>query len=163
MTAAPKQTGLDYSLLIQKIKGKSIKGLCSSVIYGPNASGKTNIIGAMDTFRAIVLRGNIRNSEDQTSPNQASSALELIPNNATSCSEPVTFTIEFIENDFLIYYEVSLDFRLFDNDYNRKVLHEELHVNNEKIFVRDKNLFFGDFKVINEFIADNIKKNEKAL
>ncbi len=164
MTAAPKQTGLDYSLLIQKIKGKSIKGLCSSVIYGPNASGKTNIIGAMDTFRAIVLRGNIRNSEDQTSPNQASSALELIPNNATSCSEPVTFTIEFIENDFLIYYEVSLDLGCFlDNDYNRKVLHEELHVNNEKIFVRDKNLFFGDFKVINEFIADNIKKNEKSI
>lgn len=37
LSAAPKQKGLDYSLLIEKIKGKNVKGLCSSVIYGPNA------------------------------------------------------------------------------------------------------------------------------
>jgi len=43
-------------MLIKKIKRKDIKGLCTSVKYGPNASGKTNIIGAMDTFRAIVIR-----------------------------------------------------------------------------------------------------------
>ena len=38
-----------------KIKGKEIKGLSSSVIYGPNAAGKTNIIGAMDVLRAICF------------------------------------------------------------------------------------------------------------
>ena len=38
-----------YSLLIERIKGKN-KGLCSSVIYGPNAAGKTNIIEVMDTL-----------------------------------------------------------------------------------------------------------------
>ena len=46
MTAAPKQKGLDYSLCREKIKGKEIRGLSTSVLYGPNASGKTNIIGA---------------------------------------------------------------------------------------------------------------------
>ena len=81
MVAAPKQKGLDYSLMKTKIKGKEIKGLSSSVIYGPNAAGKTNIIGAMDVLRAIVLRGNIRNSEEKSSPNPAAAALELIPNN----------------------------------------------------------------------------------
>lgn len=81
--------GLDYSLCKEKIKGKTLKGLCSSVIYGPNAAGKTNIIGAMDVFRALVLRGNIRNSEEKTSPNPASAALELIPNNNFTTAQPV--------------------------------------------------------------------------
>ncbi len=164
MTAAPKQKGLDYSLLIKKTKGKSVKGLCSSVIYGPNASGKTNIIGAMDTFRAIVLRGHIRNLEDQSSPNQASSALEFIPNNTAKFSQPVLFSIDFIENDLLIHYEVSLDLGCFlDNEYRRKVFREELHINNEKIFVRDDKLSFGDLKKISKFLADNIYRNEDSI
>lgn len=43
--------------------GKTHKGLSSAVIYEPNASGKTNVIGAMDTFRSIILRGRIRNAD----------------------------------------------------------------------------------------------------
>ena len=35
----------------------------------------------MDVMRAIVLRGNIRDSEDESSPNRAAFLLELIPNN----------------------------------------------------------------------------------
>lgn len=107
MTAAPKQSGLDYSLLKEKVKSKTIKGLCSSVIYGPNAAGKTNIIGAMDVLRTIVLRGNIKNSEEKTSPNPASSMLELIPNNKLSKSEPVEFSIDFLEAGLLIHYALS--------------------------------------------------------
>ncbi len=164
MTAAPKQKGLDYSLLLKKTKVKSVKGLCSSVIYGPNASGKTNIIGAMDTFRAIVLRGHIRNSEDQSSPNQASNILELIPNNAAKCSEPVLFSIDFIENDLLIHYELTIDLGCFlDGEYARRVLREELYVNNEKMFIRDDKLSFGGFKNINKFLADNVYRNEDSI
>ncbi|GER67431.1 hypothetical protein BpJC7_25960 [Weizmannia acidilactici] len=59
MVPAPKQKGLDYSILKEKIGLKVYKGLSSAVIYGPNASGKTNLIGAMEVFKAIVLRGNI--------------------------------------------------------------------------------------------------------
>lgn len=164
MTAAPKQKGLDYSLLIKKVKNKQVKVLSSSVIYGPNASGKTNIIGAMDTFRAIVLRGNIRNSEEQSSPNQASNVLELIPNNTAKCSEPVLFSIDFMESDLLIHYELNLDLGCFlDDNYYRKVLKEELFVNDEKIFVRDDTLSFGDLKSINKYLVDNIHLNEDSL
>ena len=91
MMAAPKQKGLDYSLIDVKNKGKKIKGLCSSVIYGANAAGKTTVIGAMDTFRTIILRGNIRNSEDIRSPNYAASNLSLIPNSALTDAAPVSF------------------------------------------------------------------------
>ena len=100
MTAAPKQKGLDYSLMKVKTKGsKETKVLSSSVIYGPNAAGKTNIIGAMDVLRAIVLRGNIRNAEEKTSPNPAASMLELIPNNKQTDPKPVCFDVEFYEED----------------------------------------------------------------
>jgi hypothetical protein len=36
MCKAPKQKGLDYSLLNEKVGGKKISGLSSSVIYGTN-------------------------------------------------------------------------------------------------------------------------------
>jgi len=91
--------------------------------------------------------------------------LELIPNNTTKCSEPTLFSIEFIDSDLLIRYEISLDLGCFlDNEYTRKVLREELHVNNEKIFIRDgKFLSFGDFKSINKFLADNVYRNEESI
>lgn len=54
MVPALKQKGLDYSILTEVINKKTFKALCSSVVYGPNASGKSNIIGAMDTFKKIV-------------------------------------------------------------------------------------------------------------
>ena len=48
MTAAPKQKGLDYSVFEQTISGKKHRVLSSAVIYGPNASGKTNLLHAID-------------------------------------------------------------------------------------------------------------------
>ncbi len=163
MTAAPKQKGLDYSLLREKIKGKDIKGLCSSVIYGPNAAGKTNIIGAMDVFRAIVLRGNIRNSEDKTSPNAASYALELIPNNKSDTIEPVMFSAEFIENKLRINYKICIDLGIFlDDGYKRKIISEELSVNGEEVFKRNEKIFFNNLKVIKEYLSDSIDKNTQG-
>lgn len=165
MIAAPKQSGLDYSLLKEKVKGKTIKGLSSSVIYGPNASGKTNIIGAMDVFRAIVLRGNIRNSEEKTSPNPASAALELIPNNKTSLApQPVEFSIDFLENGLRIQYNICIDLGLFlDDSYKRKILSEELLVNGDFVFKRKDDLIFDNLKVIKEYLSDSIEQNGKDV
>lgn len=164
MIAAPKQKGLDYSLCTEKVKGKQWKGLSSSVIYGPNAAGKTNIIGAMDVLRSIVLRGNIRNSEEKSSPNPASAALELIPNNQYFESRPVEFAIEFIEAGLRIGYSISLDLGVFlDCDYQRKILKEELFVNGEVIFCRDERLTVGNLKEIKLYITDNLYKNTDGL
>lgn len=168
MTAAPKQTGLDYSLMKAKIKGKEIKGLSSSVIYGPNAAGKTNIIGAMDVFRAIVLRGNIRNSEEKFSPNPASATLELIPNSSETKAKPVCFSIEFYEKDgeekFKILYELEIDLGVFlDEEYPRKILSEKLFVNGESIFQRSENLHLGNMKVIREYLSYAKEQNMDSI
>ena len=138
MIAAPKQKGLDYSLFNIKKHGKDIKGLCSSVIYGSNAAGKTTVVGAMDTFRSIVLRGNIRNSEDISSPNHAASNLSLVPNQMLTKSEPVEFLIDFVVDKFRIQYGVAMDLGLFlDAKYERKILSETLTVNGNRIFTRE--------------------------
>ena len=102
MTAAPKQTGLDYSIQKTTIAGKKHRTLSTAVIYGPNASGKTNLIGAMDTMKELVLRGHIKNI-NETSFNQASNTLELIPFRGQE-DAPTTFSIQFIDQNLLIDY-----------------------------------------------------------
>lgn len=163
MSKAPKQSGLNYSLLKEKVKSKNIIALCSSVIYGPNAAGKTNIIGAMDVFRAIVLRGNIRNSEEKSSPNPASSALELIPNNKLSVPAPVEFSIEFFEDEILVKYSLSLDLGLFlDDGYQRRVLHEELSVNDDVVYKRGKKLSIENLKTIKKYLSESTEHNSES-
>ncbi|MFI3326443.1 MAG: ATP-binding protein [Clostridia bacterium] len=161
MIPAPKQKGLDYSVLSEKLKSKTIKSLSSSVIYGPNAAGKTNIIGALDTFRAIVLRGNIRNSEEKSSPNTASYNLELIPNNKHK-DEPVSFSISFIENGLKVDYSVVMNLGDFLNDDSqRNIVREELYINDEIVFVRDDKLSFGNFKNIKSYVS--VKSTDKNV
>lgn len=164
MVAAPKQKGLDYSLCTERIKSKKIKGLSSSVIYGPNAAGKTNIIGAMDVLRAIILRGNIRNSEEKSSFNPASAELELIPNNSIDKSEPVELGVKFVENGMEIDYCLTADLGTFlDGEYQRKILKEELSVNDEKIYLRTDELTIGSLKQIKSFLADSVRNNIEGL
>lgn len=135
MTPAPKQKGLDYSILQMKAGGRVYKGLSSAVIYGPNASGKSNVIGAMDTFRSIVLRGSIHNA-DSVSPNAAASYLELIPN-CDGTHETTDFSIRFISNGLMVEYSFKADLGTFmDKDYQRKITEEKLYVNNSRVFTR---------------------------
>ena len=163
MIPAPKQKGLDYSVQHSKIGKKEYKGLCSAVIYGPNASGKTNIIGAMDTFKTIVLRGNIRNVDDKNVPNAAANALELIPNNSDTEQSPVTFSIKFIENNLLIEYSLEVTLGKFlEVDFPRKIISESLAVNDEMVFTRNEDLEFGTFDSIYGFLVNAFAQNAEG-
>ncbi|MCD7715936.1 MAG: ATP-binding protein [Lachnospiraceae bacterium] len=164
MEAAPKQKGLDYSLGNIKFKKRTVKSLSSSVIYGPNASGKSNVIGAMDTLRSIVLRGHIRNTEEQNSPNPAAESLELIPNNTLAVAKPVEFDITFMENNLLIRYEIILDIGSFlDYKYNRKIIRETLSVNESVIFNRDEDLEMGNLNVIRKYLSPSVASNMDGI
>lgn len=158
MIPASKQTGLDYSILNEKVGSANRKALCSAVIYGPNASGKTNIIGAMETLKSIVLRGNIRNSDISLTPNVASSSLELIPNCDIEPS-PTEFSISFVERGFLITYSITMELGKFlEKDYARKITFEKLSVNGKDIFSRGKNLEIALPKVIRPLSNKSIKR-----
>lgn len=163
MVPAPKQKGLDFSIRTQKIRSKVYKGLSTAVIYGPNASGKTNIISAMDAFKEIVLRGHIRNEEDKDSPNAAANFLELIPNKDRTDQKPIAFSIRFIEKGLLIDYSFSADIGDFlENDYPRKIVSETLSINEHLIFNRNKELIFDDFSSIKEYLVNEFLQNKES-
>jgi len=157
---APKQKGLVYSILNQKIGSKKYRALSSAVIYGPNASGKTNIIGAMEVYKSIILRGNIRNADIKKAPNLAANALELIPNSSLMLPSPLEFSIKFIENNLLIQYDLSIDIGIFlDAEYPRKILSEVLTVNEEMVFSRKEKLDFGPLKTIRDYLVNEFEDN----
>ena len=163
MIPAPKQKGLDYSVQTSQIGAKKIRSLCSAIVYGSNASGKTNIFGAMDTFKAIVIRGNIRNADAPISMNAASSLLELIPN-CNANSVPVEFAIKFIENDLLIDYSLTVDLGNFlDREYKRKILEEKLSVNEKTVFIRTDTLEINMPACIKPFLNSPVRSVSQQL
>ena len=160
MLAAPKQQGLNYSLFTKQINSTNLKILSTSVVYGPNASGKTNIIGAMDTFRSIILRGHIRNDDEKDSPNTASTNLELIPNTSFIDPKPVEFFVDFLEKNLRVQYTLKLDLGVFlSTDYKRRVEFEELIVNGKTIFTRSNELKIGDVSTIKKHLAESVISN----
>lgn len=160
LVPAPKQKGLDYSILEEVINKKTYRGLCSSVIYGANASGKTNIIGAMDTFKSIVLRGNLRNTPEKDNPNVAAGALELIPNNSLESAKPVNFMVKFVVDGFLVEYSLSVELGKFlDTKHPRKILSESLIVNENMIFLREEKLEFGFLDTIRPLLVNAFAQN----
>ena len=164
LVPAPKQKGLDYSILKEKIGRKTYKGLSTAVIYGANAAGKTNIIGAMDSFKSIVLRGNIRNDKDKKTPNIAAGALELIPNNTLTEIKPVSFYIIFIEQELLIEYSFSLDLGNFlDDNYKRKIIEESLKINHKMLFSREKELELGNLNIITDYLVNKTMFSTKIV
>ena len=163
MTPAPKQKDLEYSILEHKIGNKTYKGLCSAIIYGPNASGKTNIISAMDVFKEIVLKGNIRNSDELRSPNISEGKLELIPNNLNRYSKPTKFYIRFVEGELLVEYELKIDLGLFlDRNYQRKIEFESLRINDKTIYERTDRIEFFNLKSIEKYLITEFRENEDS-
>ena len=161
MEPAPKQKGLDYSIFKKRINGKDYKGLSTAVIYGPNAAGKSNLIGAIEALEEIILRGNIKNTTPKT-PNWAAYKLELIPNSTLEEAKPVSFGIKFIVDDLVIEYSLSLDLGLFgDTQYERKVLLEELKVNEKPIFTRSDSLQIQNLQSIRTLVNDDVLDETK--
>jgi hypothetical protein len=110
----------------------------------------------MDTLRSIVLRGNIRNADEKGSPNPASEALELIPNNTLEKAEPVAFEITFMENELLICYELVLDLGVFLEDtHKRKILKEKLSISQYTIFNREEGLRIENLDVVKKYLSDS--------
>lgn len=163
MTPAPKQKDLEYSILEHKIGNKTYKGLCSAIIYGPNASGKTNIISAMDVFKEIVLKGDIRNSDELRSPNISEGKLELIPNNLNRCPKPTKFYIRFVEGELLVEYEIKIDLGLFlDRNYQRRIEFESLRINDKTIYERTVQIEFYNLKSIEKYLINEFGENEES-
>lgn len=145
---------IPYSILEEKANGKVHKGLCSAVIYGPNAAGKTSIINAMSCFKQIILRGNINNVVDNRFEDYVSQSMELIPFIYDENPQPVEFEIEFIYNENKYDYELVADLGKFNDDkYERRIVSEKLFVNDYLIFLR----------TIDNVVIENLTKISSLL
>ena len=154
---------MEYSILEHKIGNKTYKGFCSAIIYGPNASGKTNIISAMDVFKEIVLKGDIRNSDELRSPNISEGKLELIPNNLNRYPKPTKFYIRFVEGELLVEYEIKIDLGLFlDRNYQRRIEFESLRINDKTIYERTDKIEFFNLKSIEKYLITEFRENEDS-
>lgn len=130
---------LDYSILSDAIGKKKEKALSASVIYGPNAAGKTSIINAMSCMRQIVLRGNIKDAEDDRYGDHISNSMSLAPFAFQDEAKSVEFEITFTFNGAKYRYVIAAYLGVFlDVKAERYIDKEQLYVNDELVFSRSK-------------------------
>lgn len=107
-----------YLPFIEENKNRAVPCLA---IYGPNASGKTNIIKAMDTFHDIVI-------------NQFNPSLSH-PNIIQDCGLITSYSLSLVRNGKLIEYYLSHN--------SKEIVEEKLISNSKVIFSITHNNFFG--------------------
>ena len=103
-------------------KGKH-RILPSAVLYGANASGKSNVILAMLALRTIVKNGSIAHTA-----NKIISSMELFPFVHDNNADPITFEIEFIEGEDQFIYRLSIDVEPLKKNGKRRILEECLNL-----------------------------------
>lgn len=116
------------------IREKGLRILPSAVIYGANASGKSNIIMSMALMREIVLQGSL----EASSPDLNN--LELYPFAHSLEQSPILFEVEFTNKGSHFIYSFEAMTKLFDKE-KRQIISEQLWISSNKgmiqIFERD--------------------------
>lgn len=145
---------IPYSVLKTKTK-KEYKALSSSIIYGSNASGKSNVILALAFMRELVISGNLKN--------QRCIPVELLPCFCDSKSKTIDLAIEFIHNNYVFNYKIQIgNVKFLSYESNPIIERESLIVNEQTVFERkNKEVSFLAFSKDEDFDAFNVIK-EKA-
>lgn len=139
MIPEKRMTELSYSILKKSVNEKEESAVSASVIYGPNAAGKTSVVNAMSCLKQIILRGDIRDAADDRSGDHVSSGMNLAPFAFRDTAAPVKFDITFIHDEIKYRYALSIFIGKFlDKDSGRYIDSEQLYVNDTLIFDRAK-------------------------
>ncbi len=111
------------------IREAGMRILPSAVIYGANASGKSNIIMSLALMREIVLQGSI----EASSPDLSN--MELYPFAYGSEREPILFQVEFTNEGRRFLYSFEVMAKLFEKD-KRQIVSERLWINSGKELIQ---------------------------
>jgi len=117
-------------VLIRKSK---LRILPSAVLYGANASGKSNVILAMQALRSIVESGSVSSYATTVMSN-----LELFPFVHDENTEPITFSIEFITGEERFIYGLSISVEALKQKGERRIIEEKL----EQVFPKETVMLF---------------------
>lgn len=161
---AGAQTTLNNNLIRRDHK----RYLPSAVIYGPNASGKSNIIMSLSLMREIILQGGI----DANAPELTE--LEICPFAYNAASKPMGFDIAFENGGRCFQYALMIEVEPFSSREKRRIVSEMLAMSNGKrlvsLFMRDESkvsfqrtkpvldMLGGNEKLLNE-LEERINKN----
>ncbi|MEO8237161.1 MAG: ATP-binding protein [Flavobacterium sp.] len=132
-------------------KNKDYYALTSAAIYGPNASGKSNIIRALHEFKNFV-----RASTDNK-PNETIKLFNPFRLCEKNMSEPSSFSIDILIENILYTYSIEV--------YQKEVISESLFFypkgGKVKVFERSRQEFFkgngyeGIFETIKQRTTEN--------
>lgn len=139
------------------IRDAGLRILPSAVIYGANASGKSNVIMSLALMREIVLQGSL----EASSPDLSN--LELYPFAYSSLQEPMLFQIEFTNGGRRFLYSFEVMAKLFEKD-KRQIVSEQLWISSGKelIHIFERSLQHVAVKR-DKKVLSLIQYNEKLL
>lgn len=127
--------GLQRTFDENLIRKNDKRVLPSAVIYGANASGKSNIIMSLAVMRNIIVFGSLNKLKDEAD------LLELYPFAHSQDNAPMEFEIEFENNNVQYIYAFTIQVDRFKKG-NRTVVNERLQrmfgKNYHDIFVRNE-------------------------
>lgn len=110
--------------------------LPSMVIYGANASGKSNIIMSMKILKKIIICGSLSSQDVDLDD------LELCPFIHNDKNDPISFEVEFINENKYCIYKLEIEVEKCRRR-NRTILNEEFYIKSSKkehlIYKRNKN------------------------
>ena len=127
--------GLQRTLNENLIKKNGNRILPSALIYGANASGKSNIIMSLAVMKEIVLAGSLESN------NPDLNNLEFYPFAHDGNNNPMLFEVEFTNNNQHMIYNFEIQCTPFKKE-ERKIISENLFViknRNEKIKIFERN------------------------
>lgn len=136
MVPEKRMKELDYSILKEKIGVETVSALSASVIYGPNAAGKSSIVNAMSAMRRVVLRGGVKGNVEQRSDGHISED-SLIPFAFQTQARPVSFEAVFTFRGVHYRYCFSVYLGSFlEKDVAPYITGEQFYVNHERVYNR---------------------------
>ena len=138
MIPEKRMTELNYSILTERIGKQKINALSSSVIYGPNAAGKTSIVNAMSAMRQVVLQGGVKDVGGNLAEGHISADM-LIPFAFQDEARPVRFDVSFTSGG--VQYRLDIAFylgRFLEKAVKPYIISEQLYINGELIYDRQQ-------------------------
>ncbi len=132
------------------------KILPAAVIYGANASGKSNVISALTSMRQAVLYSHSRGEPKGGVP-RTPFALD-----AKALSAPTTYMIDFVDDNVRYHY----GFEFTDDEFSAEWLYSFPEGKKRKLFERTaaREISFGDsLKGRKKVIADLMRPNSLYL
>ena len=136
-------------------KNKDYYGLTSAAIYGPNASGKSNIIIALDEFQDFVV------SSTDNKPNDFIALYKPFKLNSQNLQKASSFSIDILIDNVLYVYSIDV--------FRNEILNESLFFYPKglpvKVFERNRQVFIkgNGYEGIFETIKQRTTVNQLFL